>query len=40
MFPRTQQVKSSLWFYFAFVTEGDEPTSVGCLAVLDLRGAS
>lgn len=40
MFPCTQQVKPSLRFYFAFVTEGDEPTPVGCPSVLDLRGAS
>lgn len=40
MFPHTQQVKSSLWVYFAFVTEGAGPTPVGSLAALDLRGVS
>ena len=36
-FSCTQQVKSSLWFYFAFVTEGDGPTQWEVLMSLTLE---
>lgn len=37
MFTCTQQVKSSLWFYFAFVTEGDDLSQWEVLLFLTLE---